>query len=125
MHIDEMCLQQNATQMLRGNIVPSLWGELTKYKCLVPAQNRLPNALAEEVESGLNNLEIKLFVVFIFLMAFLHMCEILECIVGFYSIVFYLAYIVALDTFIVLLSYLMLVVYISVPVAHFVEGDKI
>ena len=65
-------------------------GELTKYKCLVPAQNRLPTALAEEVEGGLNNLEIKL-VVFIFIMTFLHMCEILECIVGFYPIVFYLA----------------------------------
>ena len=24
-------------------------GELTKYKCLVPAQNSFPNALAEEV----------------------------------------------------------------------------
>ena len=88
MHIDKMCLQQNTTQMLRENTVPSSWGELTKYKCLVPAQNRLPNALAEEVEGGLNNLEIKLFVVFIFIMTFLHMCEILECIVGFYSIVF-------------------------------------
>ena len=52
------------------------------------------------------------------------MCEILECIVGFYPIVFYLAHIVALYTFIVL-SYLMLVIYISVPAAHFVEGDKI
>ena len=112
----------------KGNTVPSPWGELTKYKChkcLVPAQNRLPNALVEEVEGGLNNLEIKLFVVFIFIMTFLHMCEILECIVGFYPIVFYLAYIVALYTFIVLLSYLMLVIYISVPLAHFVEGDKI
>ena len=79
MHIDKLCLQQNATQMLRGNTVPSPWGELTKYKCPVPAQNRLPNALAEEVEGGLNNLEIKLFVVFIFIMTFLHMCEILEC----------------------------------------------
>ena len=125
MHIDKMCLQQNATQMLRGKTVPSPWGELTKYKCLVPAQNRLPNALAEEVEGGLNNLEIKLFVVFNFIMTFLHMCEILECIVGFYPIVFYLAHIVTLYTFIVLLSYLMLVIYISVPVAHFVEGDKI
>ena len=26
MHIDRMCLQQNATQMLRGNTVPSPWG---------------------------------------------------------------------------------------------------
>ena len=120
MHVDKMCLQQSATQMLRGNTVPSPWGELTKYKCLVPAQNRLPNALVEEVEGGLNNLEIKLFVVFIFIMIFLHMCEILGyCIVGFYPIVFYLAHIVALYTFIVLLSYLMLVIYISVPLAHF------
>ena len=51
------------------------------------------------------------------------MCEILECIVGFYPIVFYLAHIVALYTSIVL-SYLMLVIYISVPVAHFVKGTK-
>ena len=124
MDIDKMCLQQNATQMLKGNTVPSPWGELTRYKCLVPAQNRLPNALAEEVEGGLNNLKIKLFVVFIFIMTFLHICEILECIVGFYPIVFYLPHIVALYTFIVLLSYLMLVIYISVPAAHFVEGTK-
>ena len=34
---------------------------------------------------------------------------------------FYLTHIVALDTFIVLLPYLMLVIYISVPVAHFVR----
>ena len=108
MHIDKMCLQQNATQMLRGTQYPSPWGELTKFKCLVTLQNRLPNALVVEVEGGLNNLEIKLFV-FIFIMTFLHMCEILECIVGFYPIVFYLAHIVALYTFIVLLSYLMLV----------------
>ena len=85
--------------MLRENTVPSPWGELTKYKCLVPAQNRLPNPLAEEVEGGLNNLEIKLFVVCNFIMTFLHMCEILECIVGFYPIVFYLAHIVTLYTF--------------------------
>ena len=32
---------------------------------------------------------------------------------------FFLTHIVALDAFIVLLSYLMLVIYISVPVAHF------
>ena len=60
---------------------------------------RLPNALAEEVEGGLNNLEIKLFVVFNFIMTFLHMCEIFECIVGFYPIVFYLAHIVTLSLF--------------------------
>ena len=55
------------------------------------------------------------------------MCQILECIVGFYPIVFYLAHIVALYTFIcmLLISYLMLVIYTSVPAAHFVEGDKI
>ena len=39
--------------------------------------------------------------------------------------VFYLTHIVALDTFIVLLSYLMLVIYIRVSVAHFVDGNKI
>ena len=37
--------------------------------------------------------------------------------------VYYLTHIVALDTFKVLLSYLMLVIYISVPAAHFVEGE--
>ena len=79
MHIDKMSLQQNATQMLRANTVPSPWGELTKYKCLVPAQNRLPNALAEEVEGGLNNLEIKLFVVFIFIVI-LGVCFVLQLI---------------------------------------------
>ena len=34
-------------------------GELTKYKCLVPTQNRLLNALAEEVEGGLNNFRVR------------------------------------------------------------------
>ena len=34
-------------------------GELTEYKCLVPTQNRLLNALAEEVEGGLNNFRVK------------------------------------------------------------------
>ena len=43
---------------------------------------------------------------------------------GFLSNSFYPARIVALYTFIVLLSYLMLVIYISVPLAHFVEGTK-
>ena len=57
MHIDRMCLQQNASQMLRGEHSTQPLGELTKYRCLVPAQNRLPNALAEEVEGGLNNLD--------------------------------------------------------------------
>ena len=54
-----MCLQQNATQMLRGNTVPSPWGKLTKYKCLVRAQNRLPNAPTEEVEGGLNSFRVR------------------------------------------------------------------
>ena len=100
MHIDKMCLQQNATQMLTQYPAPG--GTYQAYMSAqnMLAQNRLPNALVEEVESGLNNLEIKLFVVFIFIMTFLHMCEILECIVGFYPIVFYLAHIVALYTFI-------------------------
>ena len=44
---------------------------------------------------------------------------------GFLSNSFLPAHIVALYTSIVLLSYLMLIIYISVPVAHFVEGDKI
>ena len=44
---------------------------------------------------------------------------------GFLSNSFYFAHIVALYTSIVLLSYLMLVIYISVPVAHFLEGGKI
>ena len=35
---------------------------------------------------------------------------------------FFLTHIVALDTFIVLLSYLMFVICISVPVAHFVRA---
>ena len=59
MHIDIMCLQQNATQMLRGNTVPSPWGNLPSINVLVPAQNRLPNALAEEVEGGLNNFKFR------------------------------------------------------------------
>ena len=57
MHIDRMCLQQNATQMLRGNTVPSPWG--TYQVCLVPTQNRLLNALAGEVEGGLNNFRVR------------------------------------------------------------------
>ena len=91
----------------------------------MPAQNRLPNALVEEVEGGLNNLEIKLVVVFTFIMTFLHMCKILECIVGFYTIVFLPCTHCSIIYLYMLLSYLMLVIYISVPAAHFVEGDKI
>ena len=45
-------------------------------------------------------------------------CEFLS-----YSLV-YLTHIVALDTFTVLLPYLMLVIYISVPVAYFVRGRE-
>ena len=29
------------------------------YKCVAPAQNRLPRALVEEVEGGLNNIRAK------------------------------------------------------------------
>ena len=54
-----MCLQQNATQMLRGERSTQPVGELTKYKCLVPAQNKLPNAPAVEVEGGLNNFTVR------------------------------------------------------------------
>ena len=42
--------------MLRKGHSTWSWGTLTKYKCLAPTQNRLPNALVEEVEGGLNNL---------------------------------------------------------------------
>ena len=38
-YISFILIEQNASRMLRRNIVPSPWGELTKYKCLVPAQN--------------------------------------------------------------------------------------
>ena len=33
-------------------------GNLPQYKCLVPAQNRLPYVLVEEVEGGLNNFRV-------------------------------------------------------------------
>ena len=56
-------------------------------------------------------------------MTFLNICVILLCIVGFQYIFFNLTQIVVLYTFMVLLSYLMLVIYISVPVAHFVEEE--
>ena len=36
-----------------------LWGKLTKYKCLMPTQNRLPNALVEKVEGGLSNFKVR------------------------------------------------------------------
>ena len=58
-------------------------------------------------------------------MTFLNICETLLCIVGFQQIFFNLAHIVVLYTFIVLLSYLMLVIYISVPVAHLWKGKLI
>ena len=57
MHVDRMFCSKIHHKCLGGTQYPAL-GELTKYKCLVPAQNRLPNALAEEVEGGLNNLEL-------------------------------------------------------------------
>ena len=77
------------------------------------------------MEGGLNNLEIKLFVVLIFIMTFIHMCEILEYIVGFLSNSFLPCTHCSIIYLYMLLSYLMLVIYISVPAAQFVEGDKI
>ena len=61
-----MCSQQKATQMLRGNTIPGLWEKLIKYKCLAPAQKRLPNFLVEGVGGGLEKDKINLFVVLIF-----------------------------------------------------------
>ena len=52
MHNNRIYSQHKATQMLRGNTISGPWGKLTKYKCLVPAQSKLPNALVEE--GGLN-----------------------------------------------------------------------
>ena len=59
MHIDRMCLQENATQYPDGRTQYPAPGELTKCKCLTPAQNTLPNALAEEVEGGLYNFRVR------------------------------------------------------------------
>ena len=42
-----------------GNLIPDPWGKRTKYKCLAPAQNRLPNALVEEMEGELNKFWIR------------------------------------------------------------------
>ena len=58
MHILIECIntQQKATQMLRKGHSTGPWGTLTKYDCLAPTQNRLPNALEEEIEGELNNL---------------------------------------------------------------------
>ena len=53
-------------------------------------------------------------------MTFFNICEILLCIVGFYPIVFFTLYYThcsIIYTFIVLLSYLMLVIYIIISVA--------
>ena len=33
--------------------------KLTMYKCLLPAQNKLPNALVEEVGERLNNFRVR------------------------------------------------------------------
>ena len=53
-----ICLQQNATQILGGDRVPSPLKKLAMYKCLVAAQNRLPNALVEEVGESPERLNI-------------------------------------------------------------------
>ena len=44
---------------LGENTVPGPWGTLTKYKCLAPTQNWLPNALVEDGEEGLNNFRVR------------------------------------------------------------------
>ena len=51
MHIDRIYSQHKARG---GEKILGPCGKLTKYKCLAPAQNRLPNALVEEMEGGLN-----------------------------------------------------------------------
>ena len=60
-------------------------------------------------------------------MTFLNICEILLCIMCFYPLFFFTnTIIVSLYTFIVLLSYLIVVICISVPVCTLcVKGDKI
>ena len=69
--------------------------KLTMHKCLVPAQNRLPNALGEEAAGGNNfrvrktNSTFNYSLLFQFLiMTFLNICQISLCIVGFYPIDF-------------------------------------
>ena len=58
MHIDRVFAAKCNTNA-KGEHSTQPLGELTKYKSLVPTQNRLPNALAEEVEGGLNNFRVR------------------------------------------------------------------
>ena len=51
MHIDS---QHKGTQMLRGEL-----NTRSKHKYLAPAQNKLPNALVEEMEGELNKFWIR------------------------------------------------------------------
>ena len=44
---------------VKGEHITQPLGELTICKCLVPAQNKLPNALVEGVEEKLNNFRVK------------------------------------------------------------------
>ena len=54
MHIDRIYSQHKAIQMSKGKKILGPCAKLTKYKYLAPAQNRLPNALVEKMEGGLN-----------------------------------------------------------------------
>ena len=56
MHIDS---QHKATQMLRGELNTRSLGKTCQVQILAPAQNRLPNALVEEIEGELNKFWIK------------------------------------------------------------------
>ena len=58
MHIDRMCLQQNATQMLRGNTVPSPWGTRSSEnraseKGLISRKHRVSSVTSEITRSHL------------------------------------------------------------------------
>ena len=49
----------------KGELSTQHLEKLTIYKCLVPAQNRLPNALGEEVGKTLNNSRVRATVPFL------------------------------------------------------------
>ena len=51
--------QHKATQMLRGELNTRSLGKTYQVQILAPAQNRLPNALVEEMEGELNKFWIK------------------------------------------------------------------
>ena len=59
MHIDRICLKHaKCNTNVKGEHSTQPLEELTMYKCLVPAQNRLPNARVEEVGEMLNNFKV-------------------------------------------------------------------